>query len=42
MTWNANITDAGQDTLLKYLLAARSDPSQKQPEIRFKPAKPKS
>jgi hypothetical protein len=44
MAWNANITDAEQDALLKYLLAARSDPAQpaEQPEIRFKLATPKS
>lgn len=43
MAWNANITDAEQEALLKYILAAKSDPLQpaKQPEIKFVPTKPK-
>jgi len=44
MSWNSNITDAEQAALLKYILAAKSDPLQpsEQPEIKFTPAKPKS
>ena len=43
MAWNANITDAEQEALLKYILATKDDPLQpaEQPEIIFAPAKAK-